>query len=358
MIARSHRTPRIAHVAVLAAGAVLFSAVGCVAPAEGPGLAGPEGRLDALAVSRLRERALVLLNEATTSPEPQLRANALEALSMVPSRLERVVGPALNDQNEGVRAVAATVIGRSGLCELALAVRPLLTDASPFVRASAIYTLRRCGHESDPTPLAGLLLNDPVYRVRSHAAFVLGEMGDSSALPLLRQAARGAMSAGYNAQARLLYLQIAEAMVKLGDESQLQTIRAALYPSRPEELEATALAVQIIGELRDEAAAAQLVQLTKAENEVGQSMPAEVRLGAAASLARLGYPEGAFIADEYWQHKSAPLRSQAAYVYGRTGHPASLAKLEQMLEDPDGAVRVAAAAAIVRITGRRGDRNG
>lgn len=309
--------------------------------------------VDPVALSTLRERAVDLLNAAATGENPQYRANAIEALSATPARLERIAGPALHDQNLGVRSVAAIVIGRTGLCDLAPAVRPLLDDPSPFVRISAIYTLQRCDHRVDPTPLASYLINDPSPRVRAHAAFVLGELGNPSALKLLRYAARpSVLPNGLPAEVRLYQLQLAEAMAKLGDEKQLQTLRAALYPSRPEDLEATALAVQILGAIRDRGSIDQLIYLTAYRNEKSQQMPAEVRLAAAASLAQLGYPQGSFIADEFYQSEKAALRGQAAFVYGEIGKAENLAKLEPMLEDPDGAVRVAAAAAILKIASR------
>lgn len=61
---------------------------------------------------------------------------------------------------------------------------------------------------------------------------------------------------------RLLQLQLAEAMVKLGEDDQIATIRAALYPSRPEDLEATALAVQIIGQVKDRGSIDELIYLS------------------------------------------------------------------------------------------------
>ena len=79
----------------------------------------------------------------------------------------------------------------------------------------------------------------------------------------------------------------------------MDTVRSALYPSRPEELEATALAVQIIGEVHDRGAIDQLIYLV--DEETDRPMPAEVRLAVAGALAKLGLREGGFIADEYFQ---------------------------------------------------------
>lgn len=305
-----------------------------------------------MARTRLRDQAIDGLIVLAASGEPQVRANAVEALMAVPSRAEPAVARALHDENLGVRTVAAMTAGKLRLASQKEALLPLLQDPSPFVQAAAIYALRRCGENVDPTPLAGMLLRDPSLRVRANAAVVLGELGDSSALGLLRQAAKDPLVKADQAEARLLRLQIAEAMVKLGDEDQVGPIRAALYPSQPNELEATALAVQIIGQVGDRAAINQLIYLAQQKNEKDQTMPAEIRLGVAAALAKMGKPEGSFVAEEFRTSQNPVLRAQAAYVYGQTAQVENLARLEVMMTDPAVTVRVCAAGAVLVATDR------
>ncbi|MFG0275439.1 MAG: HEAT repeat domain-containing protein, partial [Phycisphaerales bacterium] len=146
---------------------------------------------------------------------------------------------------------------------------------------------------------------------------------------------------------RLLNLQIAEALAKLGDADAFEAIRAALYPSRPEELEAAALAVQIIGEVGDRRSIDQLIYMAERGETEEEVLPAEIRLAAAASLAQLGLPRGDFIADEYAADEMPAIRAQAAYVYGQVGSDRALERLEGMLDDPSPIVAVSAAAAIV-----------
>lgn len=307
---------------------------------------------DPLAVSRLREQAGEVLQHLLRDPDPQVRANALEALSEAPQRLELALPAALRDENAGVRSTAAMMIGRVPVAALGPAVRPLLEDDSPFVRASAVYALWRCGLEVDPTPLAGMLLRDPSLRVRAHVAYLLGEMGEASASGLLREAVQAIPPRAAEAEAASLLVQIAEALVKLGDESQVEAIRARLYPSRPEDLEITALAVQVLGGLGDRRSVNELIYLTAYRDAQGNRMPAEVRLGAAGALARLGLDRGSFVADEYASSPVPALRAQAAFVYGQIGRFEDLPKLRLMLDDPAGMVRAAAAWAILRITAK------
>ena len=74
----------------------------------------PDGSQRVLSVapsSELRAAAIDQLMAMTTDRNPQIRANAIEALSPVTERVEPVVALSINDPNSGVRAVAAMVVG-------------------------------------------------------------------------------------------------------------------------------------------------------------------------------------------------------------------------------------------------------
>ncbi len=326
------------------------SETGIISP-SGPGSARAVETMTSADRATLRERALDLLVNTATSGSDEERANAVEALVATPGRLSGVAETALQDRNVAVRTVAAMTIGKAQVRPLAGKVRPLLTDNSPFVQAAAIYALRRCGIGADPTPLAGMLL-DPSTRVRSHAAYILGELGDTSALGPLRDAHKHGGGAGRmnGSELRVSDLQIAEARIKLGDSSALADIRSALFPARAEDLEATILAIQIIGQVKDAASVNRLIDLTQPRDPSGQEQPGEVRMAAAMALARMGQPHGSSIAREFFAGASEPLRAQSAHLFGETKRPENLSVLSRMLEDPDGRVRVAAASAIVKIT--------
>lgn len=300
--------------------------------------------------SQLRERAIEMLLAATQSSLPQMRANAIEGLLLAPTRLDSAVALGLKDENLGVRSVAAMAVGRAKLSSLGPSCEPLLMDESPFPRISATYAMMRLGRPVDPGQLSAFLLSDPSPRVRAHAAYVLGELKNPSASGMLRQALLDKMSLAPAEEVRLMQLQIAEALVKLGDSAQVQTVRAALYPSRPEELEAAALAIQIIGEVKDRGAVDQLIYLDAYRDEAGQRMPAEVRLALASAMAKMGMKEGAFIAREFEASEVPAIRAQAASVFGETGQRDNLRQLATMMDDPDGFVRVAAASAVLKIT--------
>ncbi|MEO0511753.1 MAG: HEAT repeat domain-containing protein [Planctomycetota bacterium] len=300
-------------------------------------------------LAALRERAIQILLDAADSPVAEGRAHAVEALVPVPKRLNRLAGRLLADENLGVRSITAFAVGKARLAGHEPTLRAMLTDPSPHARASAIYALNRVGSPANPTPLAGLLLLQNDLRLRSHAAFLLGELGEGSARSLLREARATPPERAAADQLRLYYIQIAEALVKLGDERAIEGIRAALYPGRPEELEATALAVQVIGELGDRGSLDALIYLSAAQDQSGNLQPAEVRLAAASAACRLGETSGTFIADEYYRSSNPALRSQAADVYGWTFELEHLPRLEGMLDDRSVRVQISAAESVLRI---------
>lgn len=340
--------------ATLAGAFLAFSlSFGCASTATTSG-AGSSGTTATLAAdpakrSALRQSAIELLSEAALGSDPLLRANAIEGLHSAPDRLEGIVRAGLHDENLGVRFVAAMTVGKLKLRESLVFVEPLLEDSSRIVRAAAIYALRQNGRNADPSLLATMLQSRDTTE-RAQAAYILGELGDASAIGMLRSAARRGAPLASMIEDRLVRLQIAEALVKLGDVESIETIRAALFPSRPEDLEATALAVQIIGNVNDRRSIDQLVYLTAREGD--EKLPAEVRLAAAHSLAKLGNRRGAFIAEELWKDPNPAIRAQAAFVLGETVAPGNLDKLEQLMADPVGFVRVAGATGALRATDR------
>lgn len=312
-------------------------------------LAVPFDPSDRVAVSSLRERAIAVIESGEGR---QARANAVEAAGMHPKRLGKVIQAGLRDPSRpAVQAVAAMTIGQKQLKEFLPLVRPLLTSQSSAVRASAMFAMLRCGQEIDQTPFAEMLLNDPDYGVRSHVAYILGELKNPSALTLLRSAAKEPLRNAAPGTEKSFQIQVSEAMVKLGDDSQLQTIRASLYPSRPEDLEAAALASSILGNLKDRGSADQLYNLIAYRDPQGQRYPAEVLLAVAGSLAHMGNPIGVPVADEFYTSQTFALRSQSAYVYGESGERRYLGVLGLMLEDEVPSVRVAAASAILKLSG-------
>ncbi|MFG0242487.1 MAG: HEAT repeat domain-containing protein [Phycisphaerales bacterium JB054] len=317
-----------------------------------PGAASIGEPVGAVERSRLRELAIDDLMQLASSEDPQVRANAIEGLILAPGRLEVVLPAALADPNEGVRTVAAMAVGRAEVEGVLSAVEPMVRDSSPYVRAAAIYALRKNGRDINPTPLGAMVTQDPSPRIRSHAAFLLGELGDKGTSSLLREAAKAKVIRATAAETKVLSVQIAEALVKLGDNEQLHTIRAALYPATPEELDATVLAVQVLGSLGDRASIGQLQSLGSMRDSVGGRMPLEVRLAVAGTLGRLGVAVDLEEAARALAEGNEPNRIQAAWVFGETAGSGALRALEGAMGEGSERVRVAVASAMLKAAER------
>lgn len=297
----------------------------------------------------VRDRALDVLTQAATSADPRLRANAIEALRYGPDvALRGAVLAGIADENRGVRFVATMLIGDAELCDLGSLLEPLLMDDAASVRAAAMCSLYRCGDGVDLSSLAVMLASDDP-ELRANAALVLGAMGNESAIPMLREAVRLPMRGVSPIRRRLVNLQLAEALVRLGAREELEVVRAAIFSSA-EEAEATALACQIAGRLRDVDVASNLQDLAGGGTPARQ--PAEVRLVAAAALAQIDpnrMPTDVVL--RFTTHYEPSLRAQAAVALGLQGNTLSLGPLALLIGDDDPLVQVAAAGAALRIDG-------
>ena len=293
----------------------------------------------------IRVSAVDLLMQASQSEDPLLRANAIEGLQPMAEQLDEVVRFGMTDENEGVRFIAVLSVGMQKLCTLSHLVRPMLDDASPSVRAAAMFSLERCGQEVDLSPLARMVLGgDPT--AKANAAFVLGEIGNPSAIPLIRNGVGRRMGLIEQARVQAIDLVMAEAMVKLGDASEQEVIRAALF-SPSERGELTALACQMLGELGDTMMVQNLHDLATGQ---GPRQPGiEIQLVASEALARLD-PNRVpveFVLEQI-QHPAPGIRAQAASVLGTLDSARFGPQLSMLIRDQDPRVQVAAAAASLR----------
>lgn len=323
-----------------------------------------------VARSALRERAIELMVEATLSNDPLSRANAIEGLQPAPKRAEAVVRAGLADENPGVRFVAAMTVAQLKLKSSVAFVEPLLSDTDPRVKAAAIHAMWACGKRPDPSPI-GEMLMDPDARIRGEAARITGLMGNPTAIPMLKSAAaeadrRNRQMGGASEQQfqleRLFQLQVAEALARLGEPSATDSLRAALYPTGREGLESAALAAQMLGDLKEQKAAAQLIDLVEAatpetarNTDVRQRQfvqPKEVRLAAATALAKMNYRDGVYVAQSLAADPDPAVRAQTAFLLATGGTTADLAVLERMMDDPVEMVRVAASASALRLLDR------
>jgi len=284
-----------------------------------------------------------VLRASATSDYAALRAHAIEAAIGNPRLLAELAPRALRDENRGVRFVACMAVAESRAAGLAESLTPLLADQSASVRAAAMLALARSGEKVNFSPLAAMLEdNDP--EIRANAYLVLGELGNQSAIPMIRDSIGRGMKRVNPLRVRLVDLAAAEALVKLGDETEVEPIRAALF-APPEQGELTVVACDAVRRLRDEVARPMLERLVSAGGS-GTRSP-EIRLAAARALAALGQsPMPMTVASQFLEHPDARIRAQVAALLGEIRSPEAMGLLANLLADRSPVVQVAAAGGI------------
>jgi len=302
----------------------------------------------------LRRQAIATLEAGSRSSWAQLRANSIEALGPVPESLDATAARGLVDENRGVRFVSAITIARAKRCDLAHLIEPLINDPSPSVRAAAIAALSQCGRIVNQEPLAAML-QDESTEVRANAYLALGLIGNKSAVGLVRSSVGKGLNLTDPVKVRIVELQAAECLVRLGEVQEIEPIRACLF-APAEQGELTGLACQMVGRLHDERSRPLLERLIEASGD--QARSAELRLTAADALGRIQGGSGGAngeallaVIGPFVSARGATLRAQAAGALGATGQSAALKPLAVLLNDPDPIVQVAAAGSILVLTG-------
>lgn len=287
-----------------------------------------------------REKAIALILEASRSTDPFLRANAIEAIQPAKQRALPLAQIGLRDRHPAVRFASLVTLGQIGRPELAEAIDPLLGDENPSVRAAAMVAARRCGAKINLSSLA-TMMRSPNPGLRSNIALLMGMLDEPSAANMLEATVKTPMHRASEVQQSIVRVQVAEAVVKLGKEKAIDAIRAAAYSPHGE---VRVLAVMILGRLNDR-------RMIPAFEAMLDQPPQELQLAAATSLAQLGNGKGVAKALELSASQAAPMRVQSAFALGVMARDKrATRRLVELLGDPHLAVRVAAAAAILKIT--------
>jgi len=315
---------------------------------------------DATEQRTLRRDAAAYLNTMRKDEYALYRANAIEALQADPKMGEVAAREGIEDTNLAVRFVSAMAIGQHQYSAAAPLVHALLNDASPSVQAAAAFAMSRNGFAVDLGLLAEMLRGDDP-RAAGNAALVLGELGDSSALPLLRESIEFRSPRVSAQQQRLVQLQIAEAMAKLGDPFAIPRIRAELYSRQPEHGEVMALAASMLGTLQATRTIGDLRNIVAMWKQYRHS--AEVRLAALTSLAQLGEAQPIDLVLEYLgptyrdrtNSSFIAIQSQAAHALGEYPAQDALPHLARVFDSSvEPQIRLQAAASILRHTAELG----
>ena len=279
----------------------------------------------------LAERARLVIDQAADAQQAQLRANAVEsAQQLPPEEAERVIAARLDDAEPRVRFAAAMAAGQLRLIGVKPRLEEMAEGQSPNGRVAAVYALARLGDYRLAKRLEQYAVApDPV--VRANTAIALGLLGEPTALRVLR-----VMREDADPNVRL---NVAEAMWRLGDPAGFEALLAATLSEFSDDQTIATLA---LSGPRDPRAIPAL------EGKLVGEYP-EVTLAAARGLGELGVDRGFGIARDHAGDDAARRRTMSALALGDIGRLDGQATLAGLLADRDPAVRLAAAAATLKL---------
>ena len=323
--------------------------------------------------ARVREPLIRLADD----PDPTVRLAAVESLQanwgLVNTLYAEAVACArkrLTDADPGVRAAAATLLGRMRYA-MDPAHHPLLAaieDHEPTVRAAAAaalpwVVLAEPPHAPHYTPSLLAAVQDGDAAVRSAAARALGQIGRVGGREALRALARALASD----PAPRVRAQAASALGELDDPATIDPLVDALTKDQDDTVcKAAAKAVARKGPAAVEALVAALRRTTPTHAAgvvkalaavpgksavapltalLGDKEPA-VRATAARALAYLRATSAAESLEPLLKDDSPEVRAAAAQALGNLGLTTSVPSLIEALRDEQTAVRAAAAQAL------------
>lgn len=298
---------------------------------------------------KVEQRALLALTLATRDPAAAVRVQAIESLQEGAPRVGvRYFTEALEDEYPGVRFAALMALGSLRYAPARDMIGARRNDADPHVRLAARFALCRLGDASGVPEIVSALRSARSAAVRGNAALILGRLGDTGAI--------GALRGALKEQDESVRLQVLEAMALLGDKKAVGELGLIAYSSTGPKM---VLALLALGDARR----SELRNLFLEQFEAAGYD--EVRLAAAAALARIGEPVGvAFAMDRLRNYRpertgvdtpeqqAARVRILATVVLGAARDPAALSSLDDVLRnETNESVRVAAARAVLMIAG-------
>lgn len=306
-------------------------------------------------IKALRAEAQTCVERGMVYPfDPAVRTQAMEAACKVLGDAGRLrIREGLKDQHPGVRFAAAMALGKLKDKAALPALRSLTSDPDANVRIAAYFALEQCGLSSTEyrTAWRDCLRKHENPEVRRNAVLALGQLNDTSTIPILRAAANGDSDEGVRTQAL-------EGLALLGDKDAVSRFTFEAFGGvgyrQP-------FALITLGQVPDDRVVPTL------RSRLASSPYLEARLAAARGLGAKGWADGLELAmrsldwnkpdrnlpEDRPENQIMRVRSMAAMALGEIGDPKALEKLKKTMENPeDPRVQLAAATAILMIVDR------
>jgi len=292
----------------------------------------------------VRRLAVEELDKLTRHADRHVRAGAVQSVAdTIGVSGRRLVMNGLADKEPNVRFVAAMCAGDLRLPESGKALQAMLRDDDPSVRVAAVYGLHRLGDKRYTKYMETTVRNvDP--RVRANTVLAMGRLGEPTALRILKD-----LRSDPDERVRL---QVAKSMWLLKDEAGLTDLLSMLTASVGDRM----FAAQALAEANASNPGFNVRQHIRSlffSNFGGtgdeQALATDVRLAAARALGILGSDEGFGLAVQQMKSSNAGHRAMSAAVFGAIRRRDGTVRVAPLLNDADATVRIAAAAAILRI---------
>ncbi len=288
----------------------------------------------------LQKQARGEIESAFHSPDEIVRAHALEtAKDLRLADADGVIVDALRDRSVLVRKAAAMAAGELQIQAAAPRLPELLAAeassddpiSSEQERMAGIFALHKLGdtqysHEFEKTAF------DARTPIRGETAFILGLLGDKSAIPILVKMVQKDKDPNVK-------LQAGEALWRMGDERGEDALLAGTISSYASDQMLSLLA---LAEPRNTIVLGHIEGLFSSDY-------LEVRLVAARAAGMLGSDEGYGVAIQGTKSMDPRQRALAAMAFGGIARADAQPYLGQLLKDNNPDVRLAAAGALMEI---------
>lgn len=303
----------------------------------------PGVELTAEEKSRLEERSIDFLTRASQGDDPIVRANAIESLvKFAPEQSRPQFLAAADADLPVVRYAGLLALGQIRDHKSLGPIRRRLVDQDARVRMAAAFAAYRCGDVNTAGPILDSALRDnPDEKVRGEAAWLIGRLGDTTALSRLRKVADRDPSG-------LVVTYAQSAMALLGDQAMLDRLVEYTLKS---DVETRLIALQTLVETPEPRTRK---ALTYRLNDTSDYLA--TRLLAARALGATGDGSGYKLAYQSLDFKNGDpvevmrVRSMAALALGAIGDGKALGALRSVAEDAtDPRTQVAACDAILQI---------
>ena len=288
-------------------------------------------------VRQLQPKAAAVVRSGLESTDAVIRTHAIEVVATTQNReMAPYLLKCTKDSSVMVRFAAIVAIGDMQCVGYENTIGTLLTDANANVRMAAAYTLAKLNQPNQTETIRVNALSSD-QTVRANALLLLGKLGSRQDLPLLYDVMQMKDST------EKVRMQAVESIARLRDNDIYRTKLWALLISAY--LDDRIIGIRGMGALgTDEAVNAILTML---DDEAP-----EVRLAAAAELARLGNPAGTPQVLTYFQaaptlNKANLANTMAISAIGFLKSDTLNGYLPEMLNSPDNVIRMLAARSVL-----------